>query len=200
VSSGFDARNRSSTSVRRVSRKVLIFCFSSALLVAVCIALVLGLQLRIYFKDVQTLSASLALRTQEVVQLKETITEMNNEVASLVESKFPHLTALSLDQVISIDKDYVKNIVFTVAGRNEEKQYEYKIVFENRTNGSLEPNVFILFYDRVGMQLGVSEPVLNGDKERISTVLESQEIKSYLGMIEVTDGEKPAYFMIRFNQ
>lgn len=160
---------------------------------------VLVVQLRIVSKENQSLAGHLDRRESEIKQLHARVSELDGEIASLVESRFPHLYPLSFDKVIGIRKDYVKNIVFTVAGTLEKKVYEYKIVFENQSADSVYPEVTIFVFDRIGLQVGASSIHADDLGQSGHFIVRSGETRSYSAKIKLDNGSRPEYFMVRID-
>lgn len=179
----------------RIPRKVIITVFSMALFASLCIILVLSLQIRIFSNELDQSRRAEMISNRDLAEMKEKIVRMESEVANLVESRLPHLKELVFDEVIPIDGQFVKNIVFTLTGKNDKKLYEYKAVFENSSSQRIEPMVSIIFFDRLGIQIGRSD--IGGDlSETGSNFLEEGETRSYYNKIQFPSTSTPHYFMV----
>lgn len=129
--------------------------------------------------------------------LEPRIDQLEQENAALVESRLPHLNQLEFDRVFPVDQGYVKNIVFSLAGKGVIKNYEYKLVMENRDFASVQPQVQVILFDRNGIQIGLSELGADEDGKFTQPLLEHEEIRSHVDEIQLSDDLAPKYFMVR---
>ncbi len=136
-------------------------------------------------------------QTQELEALRPQVEKLQADIATLTHSRLPDLNLLEFDKVLSLDKDYVKNIVFTVSGKGDEKLYEYKVVMHNGTLNLIHPQVDILFFDHVGIQVGISRLGVQKDGTPTLEMLDRGEIRSFSSKIELNDNAKPEYFRLK---
>ena len=118
----------------------------------------------------------LFLKEQEVEQLKSRLTHSN-------------LLKLVPDQVFAINRDSIKNIVFSVVSQGGSKIYEYKLVVENLSQQTFAPKFRVLVFDKDGIQIGIDQ-VLKGEK------LAPGESRSYSSRVDLFMKEEPAYFHV----
>jgi len=133
----------------------------------------------------------------DLAQAKPELEKLKAEVDALVASRLPHLNRLEFDKVLPLDKEYVKNVLFTLAGTHKEQRYEYKMVMHNTSLLGVHPLVDVLFFDRVGLQIGVSHLGVHKDGTATLDMLERGEIRSFTSTVELAENEKPEYFMVR---
>jgi hypothetical protein len=186
------------SSLRRVkSRRKTVFGLWIALLVESLLLMALAIRLSIALREVNTLTIVEHKQARQLAEIEPELNKMRQEIADLTLSRLPALKKLDYDTVIPIEQYYVKNIVFTLSGRGEQKNYEYKLVMNNRELTAVHPTVKILFFDRVGIQVGLSQ--IGVDKEGVPTldVLERGEIKSYSSSITLAEDAKPEYFFVQ---
>lgn len=139
------------------------------------------------------LTAELAMARPELEKLRE-------EVEALVSGRLPHLSRLELDKVVPLNKEYVKNVTFSVAGTSKEQHHEFKMVMHNSGLLAVHPRVDVLFFNEVGLQIGVSPIGIHKDGTPTLDMLERGEIRSFGGVVEVVENERPVYFMVRIRQ
>jgi len=149
--------------------------------------------------EYENLDLNLAERkqTQELETLRPEFKKLGSDIAMLNESRLPDLIPLEVDKVIEMDKDYVKNIVFTASGKGEDKHYEYKMVMHNSTLNLIHPQVDILFFDQIGIQVGLSRLGVQKDGTPTLEVMERGEIRSFSSQLELTHTNTPNYFRLR---
>lgn len=179
------------------SKKRLILALAIALVVSFLLLLYFSVKLGTYAREITALTVSEQRLAREIEQLNPLLETMKQEIAALSEGRLPHLKILEFDEVISIDKEYVKNIVFTLAKIKNYKQYEYKIVLDNRNLEPVHPRVNVYFFDRVGIQVGYSEVGVDKDGLPSLEILERGEIKSHSAVVQLAEDVEPEYFMIR---
>jgi len=134
------------------------------------------------------------------VQLQAELANAREQAKTLVAGRLPHLSILELDQVLPVDKEYVKNVAFTRTGSATEPQYEYKLVLHNPTSLPVQPQVLLRLFDQTGVQVGWAE-VGSKNKPAASTldqiILEEGETRSFSGTIEVVENVPPFYYDVR---
>ena len=136
-------------------------------------------------------------QTRKLTRLEPRVAQLEQENAALVESRLPHLTQLQFDKVFAVDSGYVKNIVFSLAGKGDLRVYEYKLLMENRDFSTIQPHVQVLLFDRNGMQIGLSELGVDQDGKFTQPMLEHEEIRSHVDEIPLSDDVTPEYFLVR---
>ncbi|RLA21212.1 MAG: hypothetical protein DRQ56_01190 [Gammaproteobacteria bacterium] len=180
----------------RAKQKRLILILSAALAVSFLLNLVLGVKMGGYAREA-TLSVVMEQKVQrELSELQPKLDKMAAEIESLTLKRLPGLVKLTYDEVLSVGQQYVKNIVFTRTGDEDSKYYEYKVVMDNRNLLPVRPEVKILFFDHVGIQVGVSELGM-GNGLPITEPLERGEIRSYSSSLELADDLEPQYFQVQ---
>ena len=195
------SRSSSSTSVSHHGRTRLLQILGVALTLSLVINLFIAITLGSYVRKSSLLSsASSNLRLQiaditQQVELKAgEIVTLKNEIEELTLNRLPGLTSLSYDEVIKVDKQYVKNIVFTRIGKKGARLYEYKVVLENHQS-PLQPALKILLFDRSGVQVGMSE--LSNDSDHGSiTRLDQDEVRAHYAVVQLPEASDPEYFQI----
>lgn len=161
------------------------------------VVLVLGVKLTTCGREATELMVLERKQARRLVELEPKIAELEQEVAQLVQSRLPNLRPLEFDKVFHIGEAYVKNIVFTMTGKDGARSYEYKIVMDNQDYLPVQPHVQILLFDRDGIQIGLS--VFGVDEEGVPTaeILERGEVRSHVAEVGVTEEIVPEYFMLR---
>jgi hypothetical protein len=140
----------------------------------------------------RALTEELFRHEQEIRQLRPRLEASERELQMLMEGRLPNLHSLIPDQVIQVQEQYIKNIVFTVVNQGEDKIYEYKLVMDNPAHLRIQPRFRVLVFDRMGVQVGVDEVEL-GD------ALGAGESRSHASTLDVFMNSQPRYFAIDFN-
>ncbi|MGZ8216946.1 hypothetical protein [Methylomagnum sp.] len=136
-------------------------------------------------------------QAEELQALRPAVQKLREEVTALAQMRLPDLQPLEFDKVITLDKHYVKNIVFSMAGKGDDKHYEYKVVTHNNTLNLIHPQIDILFFDRVGIQVGVAHIGVQKDGTPTLDMLDRGETRSFSAAIELNDNVQPEYFRLR---
>ncbi|MGX2042179.1 hypothetical protein ACWJKU_18930 [Methylocaldum sp. MU1018] len=173
---------------------------SVGLVIETALLLVLFIQLTLSEQENLDLTVAEKKQAQELEALKPEVEKLRADIAALTVERLPNLAKLEFDQVIPLDLGYVKNIVFTVAGKDSDKRYEYKIVMHNPGLSLIHPEVDILFFDRVGIQVGLSRIGFHPDGTPNLDMLERGEVRSFSSKVELTDDADPEYFRIKIHK
>lgn len=136
-------------------------------------------------------------QNQELETLRPQADKLKRDIETLAQSHLPDLKPLEFDKVLPMEQDYVKNIVFTVSGKGNQKEYEYKMVMHNGTFNMIHPQVDILFFDKVGIQVGISRLGVQDDGTPTLEVMDRGEIRSFTSKIELNDTALPSYFKLK---
>jgi len=183
----------------RSSRTRLIFFLCIALIAETAALLILFIQLTLSEKENLDLTVSEKRQAQELQALRPEVEKLRADMAALTASRLPNLTKLEFDKVIPLDLGYVKNIVFTVAGKDSDRHYEYKIVTHNSGLSLIHPKVDILFFDRAGIQVGLSKIGFHQDGTPNLDMLERGEVRSFSSRVDLADDANPEYFRIKID-
>jgi len=129
----------------------------------------------------------LFLKTKEVDEMKSDLAQSKKELEEIIKGRLPSVMQLVPDKVLAVNKDLIKNIVFTVVNHDGTKQYEYKLVVENRSHSKIVPKFRLLIFDKYGVQIGL-------DQVLTSEELAPGESQSYSSKVDFFMKEEPAYF------
>lgn len=140
------------------------------------------------------LRLELANITEQSEDTKSLIKTLKSEIQALTLNRLPGLINLNFDEVIEVDKRYVKNIVFTRTGKKGTHLYEYKVVLENN-NVALQPALKILLFDRSGVQVGMSTLSQKTEQGSI-TRLDQDEVRTHYAVVQLPDNSEPEYFQV----
>lgn len=182
-------------------RTRLIQILGIALALSLVINLVIAIALASYARKESLLSGigsglrlELASITEQSEHKTNRIKTLESEIQALTLNRLPGLMSLNFDEVIKVDKQYVKNIVFTRTGKKGSHFFEYKVVLENH-NAALQPVLKILLFDRSGVQVGMSTLSQNTDQGGL-TRLDQDEIRTHYSVVQLPDKAEPEYFQI----
>jgi len=127
----------------------------------------------------------------ELKQTRTRLTETEQQLQALVEGRLPNLRTLEPDKVLKVGEHYVRNIVFTVIGNGHSRVYEYKMVMENPYYYPVYPDIRLLVFDKLGVQVGI-----DNIEEKLE--LGPGASRSYSSNINVFMHSIPDYFNIDF--
>ena len=192
---------RSSSSKSRHSRTRLVQILGVALAISLAINLLIAITLASYVRKASLLSgvgSSLRLELTDLSEQteleKNQIKTLTNEIKELTLNRLPGLTGLNYDEVLKVDEQYVKNIVFTQTGKKGTQLYEYKIVLENH-DSALQPALKVILFNRSGVQVGMSE-LSNKIEHGSITRLDQDEVRAHYAVVQLADNAEPEYFQI----
>ena len=144
----------------------------------------------------------------ELRKMEKALTESNKEVetlrkknAVLVQNRIPGLLPLTFDETIDIDNPYIRNIIFTEVKNGKEKIYEYRLVMNNDTLSVIHPQVQILLFNDIGIQIGEAEVEFRDPSTgRVHMVLDPGEVRTRTAVIKLLRDEKPQYFLLAISE
>lgn len=189
--SGHQKKRHRSSKTRLVRLLGAILTIETALLLAAYV------RMSVAEKENIELVAAERKQAEELEILRPQVEKLREDIAAMTEARLPNLRRLEFDQVLSIDQGYVKNVVFSIAGKGDQKHYEYKLVIHNGGLNLVHLRVDILLFDRVGIQVGQARIGVQKDGTHTLDMLDRGEIRSYSSNIELTDRTQPEYFRLR---
>lgn len=127
--------------------------------------------------------------SNELAAARAEIRKLREEIEAVTQDRLPHLQKMRFDKVIPLQTPYVRNIVFTRTGDNDNPVYGYTIVLENHNLPPQLPKVSVQLFDRTGIQIG-SDPV------KIGGILRQGDSNSYSSEIAMTMPLEPIYFHV----
>jgi len=182
-------------------RTRLIQILGIALALSLLINLLMAIALASYARKASLLSgvsSSLRLQLTDITEQSENnasqIKTLENEIEELTLNRLPGLIGLNYDEVLKVNKQYVKNIVFTRTGKNGAHLYEYKVVLENH-DSALQPALKVILFDRNGVQVGMSELSSKAEQGGI-TRLDQDEVRTHYAVVQLAADAEPEYFQI----
>ena len=135
----------------------------------------------------------------EKTELEAQKWEFNKLKTEQAKTCLPNLMQLKFDKVLEINKEYVKNGIFMLAGKKDKKYLEFKLVLQNNTQDNVLPNIDVLFFNSMGNQIGSTQ--VGYQKEETAPtreLLEKGEVRSYDGTFEINASEgQPEFIMIK---
>ncbi len=186
---------RSSHSHRK--RTKLIYGLWTTVGILFLLLLFVSVKLSMYAKEVTELNMIEKKQSRELEQMRPKLDQLKKEIDELVMGRLPSLHKLEFDKVIPIKEKYVRNIIFTLIGHEQDRNYEYKMTLKNDTLTAIHPIVKILFFDRLGIQVGSSSIGLDENGMPTLDVLDRGEVRSYTSVVKLSDGRRAEYFMIQ---
>ncbi|MCP3868601.1 MAG: hypothetical protein GY703_10985 [Gammaproteobacteria bacterium] len=133
---------------------------------------------------------------QELAQLGPRVAQLERENAQLVKGKLPGLIPLLIDEVLPVQKKYVRDIVFTQAGKGDNKRLEYRVILDNQSSDAVQPKVEVLMFDQNGVQIGYSRLTSEKNPTKPPRVLDVGETRSHAARLTFTWSDNPAYFLV----
>jgi len=154
------------------------------------------------YRFVSKASGQLVMPQQEregyearINQLETTVAQLNDEILALSQGRIPGLRRVEFDQVLQVDKKYVKNVVFSLTAKGDKKTYEFKMLLHNEGPDILQPDGSIALFDRAGLQLGIT----SFKKMQGSLFLAPGESRSYYDRVDLARAGDPVYYMLELN-
>ena len=142
----------------------------------------------------------LDLRKQDAVvkNLTVELETVKEERDLLVQKRIPGLIPMLYDEAITIDNEFVRNIIFTLAKSGKKNIYEYRLVLQNNTLTITRPKAEIILFNHIGIQVGMAQIQQIDATTEIEgrAALDPGEVRSYTAAINLIRDEKPSYFML----
>lgn len=178
------------------SRKNLIYGLWAAVSILFLLLLLTAVKLSLYAKELNDLNLLQAKQERELERLRPQLVQLEKELAELVKKRLPGLYPLEFDKVIPIEEQYIQNIVFTLIGKEENRNYEFKLTLRNGGLTAVHPIVKVIFFDHLGIQVAASS--IGVDEKGMPTldVLERGEMRSYTQVISLSAGREAKYFTV----
>jgi hypothetical protein len=187
------------TSARRRSSR-------RALRAALAVALTtLGLMLVLGWGYTTALRGRVASADERVARQQEALAAAEQELVTLraerdalASGRLPGLIPIEFDRAIEIDRQYVRNVIFTETGTRDAHRYEYRLVAENASPSVLRPAVRLIFFDGRGVQIGESivDRDALGATGGVEAWLQPGETRSYTAVVGLADDAAPRYFLL----
>ncbi|MFN2329705.1 MAG: hypothetical protein ABR612_12385 [Chromatocurvus sp.] len=132
-----------------------------------------------------------------VAALEQEVSILQEEKASLVRNRIPDLNPLTFDAILPIGQAYLKNIRFTQTGTEKNRKFEYLAVLQNNGQLKITPDVVILLFDSLGVQVGMAQ-LAEDDilSDATNDELEAGESRSYFSQIKLARERDPEYFHV----
>jgi hypothetical protein len=181
----------------RSSRTKLIALLGIGLVVETVVLLVSYVRMSVAESENLDLVLAERKQTQELQALRPRIEKLQSDIDMLTRARLPDLAPLEFDKVIAVDKDYVKNVVFTLSGKGSQKAYEYKVVMHNGSLNLVHPQADILFFDDLGIQVGISRLGVQKDGTPTLEMMDRGEIRSFSSKLELIEDVTPKYFRLK---
>jgi hypothetical protein len=147
-----------------------------------------------HFAREKVLAETIEDGKKELEGLKWEFNEFKNQRDQIC---FPNLMALKFDQVMEINKEYVKSGIFMNVGTKNKKELEYKIVLRNNKPSNITPQVEVVFYNSMGNQVGLSKIGYGKDDKPSGEVMTAGEVRSFDGVLDLTNLSPPEYVMFK---
>jgi len=145
----------------------------------------------------------LELRKQEITlaATSKELERVKKENEALVQGRIPGLLPLTYDETISIDNPYIRNIIFTQVKNGKGKTYEYRLVMNNETLAVIRPQVQILLFNDIGIQIGEATVEFRDPSSgAVRPILDPGEVRSQTAMINLLRDEEPHYFLLNVSE
>lgn len=177
----------------RVRNLAIIFCL---LLLAGTVLSITSLK-RVSLENLQ-LTNDLAQANHRIEMFTAEMQSLRVDNDTLVQGRIPGLIPLKFDEPFKLDNT-LKNIIFTRTSHNGLLSYEYLAVLQNNSTEVLRPASLLLFFDRIGVEIGRSQIAISqtfGDRVEM-LALQPGESHSFSGTIHLTDKTvEPTFFKL----
>lgn len=180
---------------RRWSPRSRTLAWALAISVALSVLLIafFGIRVSMLQNENSTLTRQMREAERDLAPMRQELAQLKKDLEALVEGRLPHLRRLEYDKVIPLAEGYAKNIAFTLVKRGQEESYEYKLVVQNDSLSTVDPDLKLYLFDKTGIQVGVSR--ISGEAP-----MGLGEVRSYTRMVNTEEDATPAYFMLRLTQ
>jgi len=135
------------------------------------------------------LERKLVTAEQEINTLNPKLEKTRTELNDLVQSRFPNLQPLTINNMLEINEGLIKQVVFTKIKQGKQDIYKYLVVVENAAIKKINPSFRVLLFDEFGVHVGSADVV---DKR----VLEAGESRDYTAELELLFETTPKHFYI----
>lgn len=200
-------RHRDRTLTRDYSSRSRSWSRRSRLLLLIIIALVvvdfftallLGTQVYRLSSENQALRINLARTDNELHKVAPELEQLRIDLEKLIRGKLPRLRELKYDLVLPLEEAYLKNITFTEIINRDNRAHEYKLVVQNNTSAPLWPEIQLLVFNELGIQVGKAEIGTSQPNALKASSLGVGEVRSFSAAIQLLDkNATPTYFMVR---
>ena len=145
----------------------------------------------------QALTIKFRKQAIQIDQSEARIKTLRQDIRVLVQERIPNLHPLAFDETITLNQQYLRDIIFTLTGVGSAKEYEYRVVLQNDSLETVHTFVKVFLFDRLGIQLGMTR---NSKYSTLSEAdfitLQPGEIRSYSSKVPVDRNETPHYFLV----
>jgi hypothetical protein len=145
----------------------------------------------------------LEFRKQEITvkTISNELETARSELDALVQGRIPALLPLKYDEAITVDDNYIRNIIFTLVRNGKKRNYEYRLVMHNDSLSVIRPVVDILLFNDIGIQIGVAQvKYMDASAGTERSVLDPGEVRSYTSSIDLIRDEEPSYFLLAVSE
>lgn len=125
----------------------------------------------------------------EIDALKPQLDQSRAELNDLVQSRFPNLRQMVINNMLEIREGLIKQVVFTKIKQGNRLIYKYLVVAENSALKKINPSFRVLLFDEFGVHVGSADVV---DKR----VLEAGESRDYTDEFKLFFEAVPKHFYI----
>ncbi len=167
--------------------KLLLLLILVLVLIDFFTALLLGTQVYTLNRQNQTLRSSLAQTEEKLQQVTPELQKLRVDLEELIRGKLPRLRKLEYDRVLSLDDQYLKNITFTEIVNRDRRNHEYKLVVQNNTSAPLWPEIQLLVFNELGIQVGNAEIGTRQPNALKAGSLGVGEVRSYTASMDLAD-------------
>ena len=145
----------------------------------------------------------LEFRKQEVAMnvVTRDLETIRKDMDALVQERIPGLLPIKYDEAITINDKYIRNIIFTQVKNGKKQNYEYRLVMHNNTLSVIRPDVEILLFNDIGIQIGVTQvKYTDASAGTEHAALDPGEVRSYTASIGLIRDEEPSYFLLAVSE
>jgi hypothetical protein len=173
----------------------------AALLAVILAGTVIGIfvlgQLDRFRTEATNLTGQVRQLQQELGDARGRLAEMNNDLRILLANRIPGISEISFSRPMEINNQYVRNLTLVRSGTGVDRRIRFSVLLENGRSQPLLPQVKILLFDEVGLQLGVVklEKSQAGDNVK-NAEMAPGETRQYNGEVPLERDAPPRYFVV----
>lgn len=198
ISRSHSKHSRRISSRKKIKKLKLLIGLLIGLIVIIMVFLILKTAKSSKHESIKNqLQITLNKQENALEQTEKKLAAIEAKLKILVTGRIPNLQPLEFDKSIAIEREYLRNIIFTLTGVGQNNSYEYRIVAKNDSLHVVEPSITIFLFDDVGIQVGKTTlSKQNATSEVKSEDLEPGETRAYSSIIPLERDAEPKYFLI----
>jgi hypothetical protein len=196
---GGEGGSRSHSKTKKIVQLRVMVAVLLVLLTAVTVAAItFWSRVDVLGSEALSLSTDLSYAQKELDKARELMRQQENEISAMLARRIPGLSQIAFDTLFNANDKYLRKLTFSQSGVGADKGIEFHAVLENKGSGPLVPDVRIILFDRMGIQVGmVKIDRHHASNPQAAAELSAQETRTYTGPVVADSGVEPRYFLVQ---